>query len=107
MLRKSTCFLAKGGFKLGFNMNIAHTVASMIVNASSVEVYQINLDGSRGEPISGVEWETYGGWETDFDLSSFRIISSSGNFELWYDECDQASIEKNLIRVKDVEISIS
>jgi hypothetical protein len=85
-------------------MSTAALLAEKLIKAKSVKAFKINADGSRGEELPVLEWNDCD--LRDMDTSSLRLVYAE-EFEIWYDECEEAEIDGESIKVNEVELVIS
>jgi len=85
-------------------MSQAATIADKLIKAKSVKAFKINNDGSRGEELPVLEWNDAD--IQDMDTSSLRLVYAE-EFEIWYDECEEAVIDGDSIKVNEIELVIS
>jgi len=87
-------------------MSNAEIIAKKLCKAEEVRAYHLNEDGSRGAEIPVSDWNTLDPERHDFDLDSLRLIESE-EFDLWYNECEEAEITGDSFKIWGMEIVVT
>jgi hypothetical protein len=87
-------------------MTNSQIITEKLTKAAKVHVFNINQDGSRGDELKVNEWNGCDPVAFDLDTSSLRLIDGEG-FDLWFDECEEAVINGDTFKVKNIEVVVS